>query len=162
MARGVQFIGTFIDDLIGMNSTVALFFDDPDNAKDILQTLEANENIMVAALYDAAEFVGEALEIPGFFQEYISKAAIAESMEVPRRAGTVRQEYTSDNKHLVIVKEIEGSDGVVIGSILIKADTKQIEKIGNLFVGLITLYIVLVIVFLMTWFFKNRMGKSNR
>ena len=53
------------------------------------------------------------LEIPGFFQEYISKAAIAESMEVPRRAGTVRQEYTSDNKHLVIVKEIEGSDGVV-------------------------------------------------
>ena len=148
--------------IIGKNSTAALEFDDADTAKDMLQTLEANANIVAAALYDAAEMGGEARAVPVLFSEYISKTSVSAGEEAPRRAGEVRQAYTSDNKHLVIVKEIEGSDGVVIGSILIKADTKQIEKIGNLFVGLITLYIVLVIVFLMTWFFKNRMGKSNR
>ena len=112
--------------IIGQNSTAVLEFDDADTAKDMLETLEANTNIVVAALYDAATMGESAKAAPELFQEYISQAAMVEGMEAPRRVGEVRQEYTSDNKHLVIVQEIQGSDSAVLGNILIKAHTKEI------------------------------------
>ena len=42
----------------------------------------------------------------------------------PRQAGPVRQEYTSDNKHLVVVRKIKGENDETLGGILIKARTK--------------------------------------
>ena len=114
--------------IIGKNSTAALEFDDADTAKDMLQTLEANTNIVSAALYDAAEMGGEARAVPVLFSEYISKTSVSAGEEAPRRAGEARQAYTSDNKHLVIVQNIQGDDGAVLGSILIKAHTKELGR----------------------------------
>ena len=128
--------------IIGKNSTAALEFDDADTAKDMLQTLEANANIVAAALYDAAEMGGEPKAIPVLFSEYISKTSVSDGEEAPRRAGDVRQDYTSDNKHLVIVQNIQGNDGTVLGSILIKAHTKEIGQRVKSILGLSVLVLL--------------------
>ena len=117
-------------------------FDDADTAKDMLQTLEANANIVAAALYDAAEMGGEPKAIPVLFSEYISKTSVSDGEEAPRRAGDVRQDYTSDNKHLVIVQNIQGNDGTVLGSILIKAHTKEIGQRVKSILGLSVLVLL--------------------
>ncbi|HIA71046.1 TPA: hypothetical protein EYN98_34375 [Candidatus Poribacteria bacterium] len=102
--------------IIGTNNVTALEFDDPDTAKEVLNTLSANTNIVAAALYDAAAMGENAYAIPVLFTEYISEADLNKSEEAPRRAGIVRQEYTSDNKYLVIVQEIKGEDGEILGT----------------------------------------------
>lgn len=114
--------------IIGTNNVTALEFDDPDTAKEVLNTLSANTNIVAAALYDAAAMGENAYAIPVLFTEYISEADLNKSEEAPRRAGIVRQEYTSDNKYLVIVQEIKGEDGEILGNILIKAHTRELGK----------------------------------
>ena len=114
--------------IIGTNNVTALEFDDPDTAKEVLNTLKANTNVVAAALYDAAEMGGSAHAIPILFTEYASETALDQNEGAPRRAGSARQEYTSDNKHLIIVQEITGDDGAALGSILIKAHTQEIGK----------------------------------
>ena len=142
--------------IIGQNSTAVLEFDDADTAKDMLETLEANTNIVVAALYDAATMGESAKAAPELFQEYISPAAMADGIEAPRRVGEVRQEYT-DNMHLVIVQDIQGSDGAVLGNILIKAHTKEIGKrFANILVrSAIILLISAVVALLIAAFFQG-------
>ena len=142
--------------IIGQNSTAVLEFDDADTAKDMLETLEANTNIVVAALYDAATMGESAKAAPELFQEYISQAAMVEGMEAPRRVGEVRQEDT-DNMHLVIVQDIQGSDGAVLGNILIKAHTKEIGKrFANIFgYSAIILLISAVVALLIAAYFQG-------
>ena len=143
--------------IIGTNNVTALEFDDPDTAKEVLNTLKANTNVVAAALYDAAAMGENAYAIPTLFTEYTSEAALDQNEGAPRRAGSARQEYTSDNKHLIIVQEITGDDNAVLGSILIKAHTKEIGKrITNIFgLSAVILLVSAVVALLIAAYFQG-------
>ncbi|HIO55665.1 MAG TPA: HAMP domain-containing protein, partial [Candidatus Marinimicrobia bacterium] len=147
--------------IIGTNNVTALEFDDPDTAKEVLNTLKANTNIVVAALYDAAAMGENAYAIPTLFTEYTSEAALDQNEGAPRRAGSVRQEYTSDNKYLVIVQEIQGDDNAILGSILIKAHTKEIGKrITNIFgLSAVILLVSAVVALLIAAYFQGMISR---
>lgn len=96
--------------IIGSNSTAALAFDDPQNAREILSALAAEHQITAAAIYDRNGRI---------FAHFPNSMPLARFPERPGREG-----HRFDRTHLVMVQSIVQGESY-LGTIYVQADLGQ-------------------------------------
>ncbi|MGH9560282.1 MAG: sensor histidine kinase [Terracidiphilus sp.] len=119
--------------LIGMNSETALLFDDQQTAQSTLSALRGAPAILMAEIFQANGAP---------FAKYVRKGLAAEPSIVPRlAAGKTSAFWVEDGK--VLVGRAITSDGQVIGTVYILADTRDVAHNTALF-GLFSAGILLI------------------
>ncbi|MFQ5864232.1 MAG: response regulator [bacterium] len=125
-------------EVIGMNSTAALLFDNEIDAKETLDALRAEKNITSACIYSKSRKV---------FAKYFRDAAY-ENFLPPEPQ---QDSYQFKDGHLVLFKEIE-LEGERIGTIYIQSDLEELYSRLQGYASIIgvVLFISLLTAFLMT------------
>jgi signal transduction histidine kinase len=132
-----------IGKIISANSTAALAFQSPDDAKEILAALKAEPHIIAAALYDKSG---------NLFSYY---PADADKSSFPVKPGAEGYRFTLSN--------LEGFQPVVeenrtLGSLYLKSDLKRLYNLLRLFV--IVIIIVIIVSLLLSYFLSQILQKS--
>lgn len=124
---------------IASNSTAALAFDNPDDARSVLAAFKANPHIVAAALYD---------ESGALFASYPQALATAALPAAPQASG-----YKFENSHVIGFEPVrEGNKR--LGTLFVKSDLKAIQQRFQLY-GLI-MAIVIALSALLAYFVSYR------
>ncbi len=119
---------TILADVVGANITAALTFKDPGSAREILQGLKAQPNIIAARIYSAEGKV---------FAEYVRDGG---SGELPALApGTEQASFGSDKlklSHRILL------DGQLIGTIYLETDLQEMRSRTTHFMGIAALILL--------------------
>ena len=112
--------------IVGSNSTAALAFDDPKNAREILAALAAEHQITAAAIYDQRRRI---------FASFPDTLPLAEFPQQPGPDG-----HKFDQAHLVMFQPILQS-GTRLGTIYLQADLGQLYSRFSVYGALLLLVI---------------------
>ncbi|MDH3213090.1 MAG: methyl-accepting chemotaxis protein [Myxococcales bacterium] len=117
--------------VIGINSAVALTFDDPSAASETLGALSAADSVLAAVIYDADGDVFSSYTAPG----------LDEAGFVPPAIGPEGARF--DGPHLEITRDVV-FNGKAIGTIFIRRDTRELGKRIERYVGIVLALLVAV------------------
>ncbi len=112
--------------IVGSNSTAALAFDDPKNAREILAALAAEHQITAAAIYDQKGRI---------FASFPERVPLGQFPEQPGVDG-----HRFDRAHLVMFQPIS-QNGARLGTIYLQADLGQLYSRFSVYGGLLLLVI---------------------
>ena len=112
--------------IVGSNSTAALAFDDPKNAREILAALAAEHQITAAAIYDQRRRI---------FASFPDTLPLAEFPQQPGPDG-----HKFDQAHLVMFQPIS-QNGTRLGTIYLQADLGELYSRFSVYGALLLLVI---------------------
>ena len=124
---------------IAQNSTAALAFDNPDDARAVLAALKADPHIVAAALYDKSG---------ALFASYPEGLA---SQEFPAKAQA--EGYRFEDSHVIGFEPVR-LDDKVLGTLFVKSDLKAIDERYRSYALITSLVIALAV--LLAYFVANR------
>lgn len=111
-----------IGEIIAANSTAALVFDNPDDAKGTLMALKAERHIAAACLYDNNGKI---------FSTYP-----ADLMENSFPAAPVKDGYRFEHSHLTSFQPVLGENGKRLGTLYLKSDMELMYQRFRLYGGI--------------------------
>jgi signal transduction histidine kinase len=114
---------TVLAQIVGSNTTAALAFEDPKNAKEILSALSAEPQITAAAIYD---------ESGKIFAEFPDDAPVTAIPAVPARDG-----YVFNGASLDMFQSISQQEGARLGTIFLRADLNAMYSRIMVYAGLL-------------------------
>ncbi|GAB4511917.1 MAG: hypothetical protein Tsb0026_15410 [Sulfuricaulis sp.] len=122
---------TLLADVIGLNSTAALAFNDPAAAAEILAALDSDEHVMAGALYDARERL---------FVRYLRSDIERQLPELAPSAG--RTLFADDTAELVRTIKLKGQP---VGKVYLLADTTEWRDALWGYAGIVAILFIVVL-----------------
>jgi len=138
-------------DIVAWNSSVAMMFDDKNDATEVLASLARKPEIAYAALYDMKGMTYSSYTRPGISDNAMTALlgevlpegeALLKSIEEQRSIGITK------NNHCLVVRPVSANDQL-IGAILLVDDMQQLTSRFKDFFSLLSLavFVIFVIVF---------------
>src|SRR5262245_45813715 len=113
---------------IAVNSTAALAFSNPDDAKDVLEAFGADPHIVVAALYDLDG---------ALFAVYPNSAA---ATDIPQRLEGVEASYSYGSAYLTGIQPVTQGERRM-GTLLVRSNLRAIHARERFYLGIVALIV---------------------